>query len=109
MKAIKKVEWLGDSKIILSNFPIETKSSIGFQLNVLQKGEIPIRSRPMKSIGPSVFELKEQDEAGWYRVVYTLQIKGHIYVLHAFTKKSSKTSKVDLDVAKLRLKQLRRL
>lgn len=109
MKVLKKVEWLGDSKEVLSGFPGEIKSSMGFQLNILQKGEMPLRSRPMKSIGRGVYELKEQDEAGWYRTVYTIHVKGCIYVLHAFKKQSAKTSKADLEITKSRLKQIRSL
>lgn len=60
----------------------------------------------MKSIGAGVFELREQDHQGWYRVIYALQVKGKIYVLHAFRKQSEKTPKDDLDLAKRRFKQI---
>jgi len=42
----------------------------------------------------------------WYRVIYTIQVKGKIYVLHCFKKQSAKTSKTDLELAKSRLKQI---
>ena len=58
----------------------------------------------MKSIGAGVFELKEQDHQGWYRVIYTVQIKNLIYVLHSFKKQNAKTSKPDLELSKKRLK-----
>jgi len=60
----------------------------------------------MKSIGKGVFELKEQDKAGWYRVIYTIEIKNKIYVLHSFKKQSAKTSKQDLEIAKARLSKI---
>ena len=60
----------------------------------------------MKSIGGGVFELKEQDHQGWYRVIYTIQVKGKVYVLHSFKKQSAKTSRTDLELAKNRLKQI---
>jgi phage-related protein len=62
----------------------------------------------MKSIGQGVYELKEQDASGWYRVIYTIEVKGVIYVLHAFKKQSAKTASQDLKLATNRLKELRR-
>ena len=102
--SIKEVLWLGDSKSVTSSFPLSVKEDLGFQLYELQKGRSPQKSRPMKSIGAGVFEFKEQDHQGWYRVIYTLQIKNKIYVLHSFKKQSAKTSKTDLELAKKRLK-----
>jgi len=104
--SLKEVLWLGDSKSVTSGFPGAVKEDLGFQLYELQKGRTPQKSRPMKSIGAGVFELKEQDHQGWYRVIYTLQIKNKIYVLHSFKKQSAKTSKTDLELAKKRLKSI---
>lgn len=101
---LKEIRWLGDSKLIVSAFPNSVKEDLGFQLYELQNGRLPQNSRPMKSIGAGVFELKEQDHHGWYRVIYTLQIRNKIYVLHSFKKQSAKTSKTDLELAKKRLK-----
>lgn len=103
---LKKVVWLGDSKEALSAFPDAVREDLGFQLYRIQQGKIPTRSRPMKSIGSGVFELKEQDHQGWYRVIYTIQVKNLIYVLHSFKKQSAKTSKADLELAKSRLKHI---
>ncbi len=104
--SLKEVVWLGDSKEVASRFPAAVKEDLGFQLYRLQNGLEPLRSRPMKSIGPGVFELKEQDHQGWYRVIYTLRIRNKIYVLHSFKKQSAKTSKLDLELAKKRLKSV---
>ncbi len=59
--SLKEVVWRGDSKEVLSEFPDTVKVDLGFQLFRLQQGKLPTRSRPMKSIGKGVFELKEQD------------------------------------------------
>lgn len=104
--SLKEVVWLGDSKEIVSEFPAAVREDLGFQLYQLQQGKSPSKSRPMKSISGGVFELKEQDHQGWYRVIYTIQVKGKIYVLHGFKKQSAKTSKTDLELAKNRLKQI---
>jgi phage-related protein len=106
LSSLKEVVWLGDSKDVVSTYPAPIREDLGFQLYQLQQGKAPTRSRPMKSIGASIFELKEQDHQGWYRVIYTIQVKGKIYVLHSFKKQSAKTSKTDLEIAKSRLKQI---
>jgi phage-related protein len=60
----------------------------------------------MFSIGDRVYELKEQDERAWYRVIYLAKIGNQIHILHCFEKKSAKTGKNDLAVAKARLKRV---
>lgn len=64
------IAWEGDSKDILSSFPDEAKQNLGFQLRLLQQGERPTDYRPIIAIGPGVFELRDQDERAWYRVIY---------------------------------------
>jgi phage-related protein len=64
-------------------------------------------TRRMESVGPGVWELKEQDERAWYRVMYLSKIDNVIYVLHCFEKRSRKTDKRGLEVAKERLARVR--
>jgi len=62
--------------------------------------------RPMPSIAAGVFELKDSDESKWYRLVYLARVEDTIYVLHCFTKNTSKTEKRDLATAEQRWKQV---
>ena len=64
-------------------------------------------TRRMGSIGPGVWELKEQDEKTWYRVLYLSKIDNVIYVLHCFEKQSRKTDRRDLEIASKRLSSVR--
>ncbi len=61
----------------------------------------------MRTAGPGVYELREQDERAWYRVFYLKKIAGVVYVLHCFEKRTAQTEKKDIEVAKERLKRLR--
>ncbi len=61
----------------------------------------------MKTVGPGVYELREQDERAWYRVFYLKKIRGVVYVLHCFEKRTAQTEGKDIKVAKERLKRLR--
>lgn len=93
---------------MLSSFPKAVKDTFGFNLDRLSRGEsLYCKFRPMPSVGKGVFELKEQDERTWYRLMYLTMVDGIIYVLHCFEKDSNKTSQRDLAIAEQRLKQVR--
>ena len=105
------VAWEGDSREILKAFPEDVQRDVqrnmGFQLWQLQQGEIPTGSRPLPSLGLGVFELRDQDERAWYRVVYLSRIEDVIYVLHCFEKKSRQMPRKDFEKARQRLKAVR--
>jgi phage-related protein len=106
------ISWEGDSLDVLKVWPSDVRRDIGHSLRRLQEGESPdLPTRPMQSIGHGVFELKTEDEAAWYRVIYLARIKDKIYVdkiyvLDSFTKKSRKTEKNDLNRARARLSRV---
>ena len=58
----------------------------------------------MPSIGMRVYELRQMDYKGWYRVIYLGKVGNRLHMLHAFTKKSATTSRNDLGIATSRLK-----
>ena len=101
-----EVVWEGDSLEAIRRFPGPVRQDLGAELRRLQTGDRPLNSRPMPSIGARVYELKEQDERAWYRVIYLAKIGNRIYILHCFEKKSAKTGKCDLALAKARLKRV---
>lgn len=70
----------------------------------MQLGARPISSRPMPSVGQRVYELRQMDENGWYRVIYLAKVGNRLHMLHAFPKKSAKTSRNDLQIASARLR-----
>lgn len=101
------VAWEGDSREALLSFPGGVRQNLGFQLWQLQQGERPADYRPLPSIGTGAFELRDQDERAWYRVVYLSRINNVIYVLHCFEKKSREMPRRDFETAKRRLKAVK--
>jgi phage-related protein len=98
-----------DSLEVLSSFPEEIKRRLGFSLRQLQIGRLPTSTtRNMASIGRGVFELKEADERTWYRTIYLSRMRNIIHVLHCFEKASRKTDRRDIEIARSRLKMIRR-
>ena len=61
----------------------------------------------MSSIGQGAKELRIHVE-GEFRVVYIAKYEEAIYVLHAFQKKTPKTPKRDIDIARTRFRELER-
>jgi phage-related protein len=63
-------------------------------------------SRPMPSIGKGVHELRVKAASGEFRVIYWLKIGDAIYLVHAFSKKSQKTARQNIETALMRIKKL---
>jgi phage-related protein len=98
------VAWEGNSREVFMSFPETVKHNFGFYLWQLQEGESPTNYRPLPSVGAGVYELRDQDERAWYRVVYLSRINNVIHVLHCFEKKSRQMPKRDFEKARQRLK-----
>ena len=68
---MKSIVWLGDSRKRITEFPDKARSRAGFELWAVQQG-------------------------GEYRVIYVARFDEAVYVLHAFEKKSPRTSRTDI-------------
>jgi len=60
----------------------------------------------MSTVGAGAGDIRTKDEAGIYRVIYVAKFEDAVYVLHAFEKKTQKTRKADIALAKARYKAL---
>jgi phage-related protein len=105
---VKAIRWLGNSFDRLKNFPKEAMREAGYQLNRVQHGEDPFDFKPMSHIGLGAFEIRIY-QSNEYRVVYVAKFQEAVYVLHAFGKKTRKTSSKDLKIAKQRYAKLKKL
>ena len=104
---MKAVIWQGSSYKDLLAFPIEARREAGFQLDKVQRGQEPDDWKPVNSAGPGVREIRIRDTGGIFRVMYVSNIGECIYVLHAFRKKTQKTSQRDLQLARARFNAIR--
>lgn len=103
---MKPVTFLGDSLDQLRDFPAGARREAGFQLERIQQGLMPANWKLVATVGQGVREIRVRDEAGAYRVLYIATFAEAVYVLHAFQKKTQKTAKLDLDLARTRLQYL---
>ena len=101
----KPLKFVGSSLDDLRNFPDEARRAAGFELRAVQNGLEPSDWKPMRAIGPGVKEIRIHVLGEW-RVVYVAVRNDAVYVLHAFQKKSRKTSRQDIDLARHRYRQI---
>jgi phage-related protein len=104
----KALIWLGSSRADLRAFPALARRLAGFQLRRVQQGLDPQDWKSMQTVGPGVREIRIH-VAGAYRVFYLATRPEAIYVLHAFEKKTRKTSVHDLRIGCDRFQALRKL
>jgi phage-related protein len=102
---MKPIEWLGNTIKLIRSYPPEIRQEIGYNLDKIQRGIEPSDWKPMRGIAPGVKEIRIHDNKE-YRVIYVAQFEEAIYVLHAFIKKTEKTAKLDLELAKKRYTDL---
>jgi phage-related protein len=102
---VKQVIWLGDSLARLRDFPREARHEAGVQLGLVQAGEEPSDWKPMPAVGLGVNEIRVR-AGGAFRVIYVAKFVEAVYVLHAFEKKSRKTARKDLELARRRFRSL---
>ena len=103
---LKPVVFVGRSVDSIRAFPPDAKREAGFQLNKIQCGSEPSDWRSMKNVGDGTREIRICDSQGMYRVIYIAKFKEAVYVLHAFFKKSQKTSKPDMEIARAAYKKV---
>ena len=60
-----------------------------------------------KALGNKLWEIRMKGKPGIARAIYVTANNKRIIVLHAFVKKSQKTPKKALDIAKMRLKEVK--
>jgi phage-related protein len=80
---------------------------MGYQLDQVQRGLQPDDFKLMPTIGKGVEEIRIRDDSGTYRVIHT-KFADAVFVLHAFQKKTQRTSQRDIEIAKARFREMMR-
>jgi phage-related protein len=101
----KPIEWIGAAKAELMDFPTDARRKSGFELRSIQQGDPPSDFKPLAIVGRGVEEIRVRTDDA-YRVFYVAKFEEAIYVLHAFQKKTQKTSQSDIALGQQRYKQM---
>jgi len=103
--ALAVIVFQGDSIRMLRGFPDGIRHDLGYALYRLQLGQTPPDRKVVREVGAGVYELREEDEKTWYRVLYVRRANT-IQVLHCFEKRSNSIEQKDIETAKTRLKRV---
>lgn len=86
---------------------------MGHALFSAHEGKLHPHAKALSGMGSaSIQEIRENDGSGTYRMIYTIEMKGCVFILHAFQKKSKSgiaTPKQELDLLNARLKEAKAL
>ncbi len=102
---MKLLEFVGSSLEGLKDFPAEARRAAGFELGFVQRGLAPSDWKPMNEVGAGVREIRIHVLGEW-RVLYVAKLAKAVYVLHAFKKKTQKTRREDIELARERYRQI---
>lgn len=101
---MQNLAFVGSSRDDLRALPADARREAGYQLDKVQRGEQPTDFKPMKTVGSGTYEIRIKESGDEYRVFYVAKFGDIVYVLHAFQKKSRKTPKRHLNIARRRYK-----
>lgn len=105
----KPIVWLR-GEVKTPPFSQEARIEAGYLLRRLQRGEtlaLP-HSRPMPAVGPRCHELRINDQAGTFRIMYRADPDA-IVVLEVFGKKTPQTPRTVIEACKRRAREYDRL
>ena len=102
---MKSVIFESNTLDIIRNFPDDARQRTGYELDRVQRGLEPENWKPFSSVGQGVREIRIQ-VGMQFRVMYIVKFDDAVHVLHAFQKKTQKTKKSDIDIAKSAYKEI---
>ncbi|MEO5346842.1 MAG: type II toxin-antitoxin system RelE/ParE family toxin [Magnetococcus sp. YQC-9] len=102
---MKELHFIDSARTDLAAFPDTARRQAGHELWRVQVGRMPTDWKTMPSVGAGAMEIRIQMEGAW-RVIYVAKFNDAIHVLHAFQKKTQKTSQTDIMLAARRYRQI---
>jgi phage-related protein len=108
----RPVSWLKAALKDFETFPEGARSVCLTALTIAAEGGKADLVKPMRGMGPGVFEIALPFRGNAFRVIYAVQLADEIWVVHAFQKKSTqgiKTPTREVDLIKDRLKRLKEM
>lgn len=97
-------------KEFIDSLQESTQAKLGRQLDLLEQYGNELGMPHAKALGGGLMELRVRGKRGSQevRVFYVFVVKNHIYLLHAFVKKSQATPKKELDLARKRQAEIKK-
>ncbi len=89
----------------LSSLNVKTKVKVFRHLELLEKFGLELKEPYVKYLENKLYEVRVKDKQGIYRIIYFANTGKKFILLHGFIKKTQKTPKKELDLAKIRMKE----
>jgi phage-related protein len=107
------VNWLIDYysekvRLDVETLPVGIRASYARLTGLLVEFGLSLRMPHSKSMGDGLFELRPRGPEGTARVMYCTRVGRRIVILHVFIKKTQKTPKRDLGIARRRQREVAR-
>lgn len=104
--APKPIEWARPALDAVRALPPAARRALGFQPDRVQRGEALDDFKPVRTVGPGVYEVRVRGHGRAFRSFYVARFEEAVYVLHVFEKKTPKTAPNDLAVGRSRYRDL---
>jgi phage-related protein len=95
-------------RLDIEALPVGIRASYARLTGLLMEFGLSLRMPHSKSMGDGLFELRPRGLEGTARVMYCTKIGRRIVILHVFIKKTQKTPKRDLEIARRRQREVAR-
>ena len=108
MADLKPTEWIGSALDAVRALPEEVRRDFGYAIHLAQLGFHHGAANQLRGEFAELVEVIDEYDGNAYRVIYTVKLRGVVYVLHVFQKKSTRgfaTPKKELAVIRERWKR----
>jgi len=110
MRNTRPISWIKAARKDFEEFPEEVQENMLNALTIAAEGSKADKAKPLKGVDGGVFEIALRNRGDAFRVIYAVRIGEDVWVIHAFQKKSKsgiKTPRMEVDLIRERLKQLK--
>lgn len=90
----------------ITEMPPKIQARMLWLLELMEKHGANLGAPHTIPMGDGLFEIRAKAKEGIGRALFCYMKGENVYILHAFVKKSEKTPKKDLDLAKTRMKEV---
>lgn len=107
---VRRITWVRAALKDFGGFAEPVQRQTIAALRMAAGGEKAESAKPMKGLGPGIFEIALRHRGDAYRAVYAVQMDEDVWVLHAFQKKSRtgiKTPKQEIDLIGERIRRVK--
>lgn len=90
----------------IDNLDLKLQLKIFRAFELLEQFNINLKAPYIKPLGGKLYELRIKDSKGIYRIIYFSYIDKQFIMLNGFVKKTSKTPQNEIELAKIRMKEV---